>query len=127
MNVVDSSGWIEYAVDGPNAEEFQAPLSDLDHLIVPAISIFEVYRFVLRERGRPVALTLAATMRQGTVVDLDAGTAVEAAELAATLGLPMADAIIYTVAQMHRAILWTQDAHFRDIEGVRFIPAHSTR
>lgn len=100
---------------------------DLDHLIVPAISVFEVYRFVLRERGKPVALMLAVTMLQGRVVDLDAGTAVEAAALAATLGLPMADAIIDTVAQMHRATLWTQDADFRDIEGARFIPARSAR
>ena len=127
MNVVDSSGWIEFALDGPNAEVFQAPLSDVDHLIVPAISIFEVYRFVLRERGRQVALTLAASMRQGRVIDLDAGLAVEAAELASTLGLPMADGIIYTVAQMHRATLWTQDADFRHLEGVRFIPSGGAR
>jgi predicted nucleic acid-binding protein len=106
---------------------FQAPLSDLDHLIVPAISIFEVYRFVLRERGREVALILAASMRQGRVVDLDAGLAVEAAELASSLGLPMADGIIYTVAQMHRATLWTQDSDFRDLEGVEFVPPHGAR
>lgn len=127
MNVVDSSGWIEFALDGPNADAFQAPLADVDHLIVPAISIFEVYRFVFRERGRQLALTLAASMRQGRVVDLDAGLAVEAADLAATLGLPMADSIIYAVAQMHRATLWTQDADFRELEGVRFIPAGSAR
>lgn len=88
MNVVDSSGWIEFAVDGPNADLFQAPLSDPDHLIVPAISISEAYRFVLRERGRELALTLAASMRQGGVIDLDSGLAAEATELAATHGLP---------------------------------------
>ena len=127
MNVVDSSGWIEFALDGPNADVFQVPLTDVDHLIVPVISIFEVYRFVLRERGRQLALTLAASMRQGRVINLDAGVAVEAAELASTHSLPMADSIIYTVAQMHRATLWTQDADFRDLDGVRFVPSGGAR
>jgi len=127
VNVVDSSGWIEFALDGPNAEVFEAPLSDVDHLIVPAISIFEVYRFVLRERGRQVALTLAASMCQGRVIDLDAGLAVEAAELASSRGLPMADGIIYTVAQMHGATLWTQDSDFRGLEGVQFVPPRGAR
>jgi len=127
MNVVDSSGWIEFALDGPNAEVFQAPLLDTGHLVVPVISIFEVYRFVLRERGRGAALTLAASMRQGTVVDLDAGLAVEAAELATSLRLPMADAIIYTVARLHEAMLWTQDTDFRDLEGVNFVASLGPR
>lgn len=127
MNLVDSSGWIEYALDGPNAEFFQPPLLDTRHLLVPAISIFEVYRFVLRERGRDAALTLAASMRQGKVVSLDAGLAVEAAELATSLRLPMADAIIYTVARLHEAMLWTQDTDFRDLEGVNFVAAHGGR
>ncbi len=127
MNVVDSSGWIEFAVDGPNAPRFEVPLLDPGRLIVPSISVFEVYRYVLRERGRPLALTIAASMRQGTVVDLDAGLAVEAAELAASLGLPMADSIIYAVARLHGAVLWTQDADFSGLEGVEFIPRGSAR
>jgi predicted nucleic acid-binding protein len=122
VNVVDSSGWIEYAVDGPNAERFHGPLSDPTSLLVPTISIFEVYRFVLRERGRQEALTLAASMRQGSVVALDAGLAVEAAEFAESLHLPMADAIIYAVARLHDATLWTQDGDFENLEGVEFIP-----
>lgn len=124
MNVVDSSGWIEFALDGPNAGTFQHPLLDVENLVVPTISIFEVYRFVLRERGRQAALALAAGMRQGRVIDLDTGLAVEAAEVATALKLPMADAIIYTIARLEGATLWTQDTHFRDLEGVKFIPAH---
>jgi toxin FitB len=127
VNVVDSSGWIEFALDGPDAEVFQPSLLDTRHLIVPSISIFEVYRFVLRERGRDAALTLAASMRQGKVVDLDAGSAVQAAEFAASLRLPMADAIIYTAARTHEATLWTQDTDFRDLEGVKFVPARGSR
>jgi predicted nucleic acid-binding protein len=127
LNVVDSSGWVEYVVDGPNASEFQAPLMDLEHLVVPAIAVFEVYRYVHRERGREAALIVAASMRQGRVVDLDAGLAVEAAETAAAHGLPMADGIIYTVAQLYEAVLWTQDADFRDLDGVKFIPPQRAR
>jgi predicted nucleic acid-binding protein len=127
VNVVDSSGWIEFALDGPNAEVFQPPLLDTRHLVVPSISIFEVYRFVLRQRGRDEALTLAASMRQGRVVDLDAGLAVEAAELAVSLRLPMADAIIYAVARAHEATLWTQDTDFCDLDGVHFVAARGTR
>jgi predicted nucleic acid-binding protein len=123
VNVVDSSGWIEFALDGPNAGIFETPLLDTANLVVPSISVFEVYRFVLRERGREAALTLAASMRQGTVVDLDAALAVEAAELAQAHRLPMADAIIYSVARVHEATLWTQDADLRGLDGVKYVAA----
>lgn len=124
MNVVDSSGWIEYVVDGPNAGRFEEPLLEKQKLVVPAISIFEVYRYVLRERGRPHALEVAAVMRQGIVVDLDAELSVEAAEQSALHRLPMADAIIYTVARIHDATLWTQDTDFEGLEGVQYLPKH---
>lgn len=120
MNVVDSSGWIEYLVGGPNAGFFRGPLTEMAALVVPSISIFEVYRYVLRHRGRSDALAVASSMRQGEVVDLDAGLSVEAAELGASFRLPMADAIIYAVAQAYEATLWTQDADFEGLEGVRY-------
>ncbi len=120
MNVVDSSGWIEYLVEGPNASFFQEPLTEVEALVVPSISVFEVYRYVLRQRGRTDALAVAASMRQGRVIDLDAGLAVEAAELGASLKLPMANSIIYAVAQAHEATLWTQDTDFQGLEGVQF-------
>lgn len=122
MNVVDSSGWIEYLVGGPNASFFEAPLRDLEKLVVPSISIFEVYRYVLPRRGRPDAMAVATSMRQGRVVDLDEGLAIEAAELGATHGLPLADSIIYATALVHEAELWTQDADFDGMERVRFRP-----
>lgn len=124
MNVVDSSGWIEYVVDGPNADGFERPLLEKHKLVVPTISISEVYRYVLRERGRPHALEVAAVMRQGNVVDLDAELAVEAAEQSTLHRLPMADAIIYTIARIHEATLWTQDADFQGLEGVQYLPKH---
>ena len=122
MNVVDSSGWIEYLVGGPNAGFFEGPLQDVENLLVPSISILEVYRWVLRERGREDALTVAAAMRQGRVLDLDDGLAVEAAELSASYGLPLADCVIYASAQSEDATLWTQDADFDGLEGVEYIP-----
>lgn len=127
MNVVDSSGWIEYVVDGPNASQYEPAFLDVDHLIVPSISVFEVYRYILRERGRESALEVAASMRQGQLVDLSASLAVEAAEVASLHRLPMADAIIYTISQIHRATLWTQDRDFEGLEHVRFVPKRDAR
>lgn len=122
MNVVDSSGWIEYYVGGPNASFFEGPLQDVEHLLVPSISILEVYRYVLRKRGRQDALTVAASMRQGRVLALDDSLAIEAAEIGASHTLPLADSIIYASAQSHDATLWTQDADFDGLDGVEYIP-----
>ena len=120
MNVVDSSGWVEYLVGGPNASFFQKPLNDVESLVVPSISIFEVYRYVLRERGREDALAVGASMRQARVLDLDEGLAIEAAELGASLRLPLADSIIYASALSVGATVWTQDVDFEGLEGVRY-------
>ena len=122
MNVVDSSGWIEYLVEGPNAAFFEGPLHDAENLLVPSISILEVYRYVLRERGRQDALAVAASMRHGRVLELDESLAIEAAEIGITHGLPLADSIIYASAMAHEAMLWTQDAHFEGLEAVKYRP-----
>lgn len=122
MNVVDSSGWIEYFVEGPNSSFFETPLQDVANLLVPSISILEVYRYILRERGRQEALAAAASMRQGRVLDLDDGMAVEAAEIGVSHGLPLADCIIYAAAQSHDATVWTQDADFEGLAGVEYQP-----
>ena len=120
MNVVDSSGWVEYLAGGPNASFFQKPLNDVESLVVPTVSILEVYRYVLRQRGREAALAVGASMRQGRILDLDDGLAIEAAELGASLQLPLADSIIYASAQSAGATLWTQDADFEGLEGVKY-------
>ena len=120
MNVVDSSGWIEYLVGGPDAAFFSEPLLDSDALVVPSISILEVYRYVLRQRGRPDAMAVAAAMQQAKVVPLDESLAIEASEISVSLGLPMADSIIYATAVLHDATLWTQDADFEGLERVRY-------
>jgi predicted nucleic acid-binding protein len=120
LNVVDSSAWIEFFVDGPNAQFFGKPVGDTPALVVPSVTILEVYRYVLRQQGREQALQAAAAMRQGRVIDLDQTLAIEAAELGASRGLPLADSIIYATALAHDATLWTQDSHFDGLEGVEF-------
>jgi predicted nucleic acid-binding protein len=120
MNVVDSSGWLEYFADGPNADRFAAVLENLSELIVPAISIYEVFKWILRRRGETEALQAVAIMQQGQVVDLDLPMALAAARLSVTMSLPMADSIMLATAQRAGATLWTQDADFRGIDGVQF-------
>ena len=117
-NVVDSSGWLEYFTDSDRAALFAAAIEDAEHLFVPVISIYEVFKKVLRERGEDDALQVASQMQNGRVIDLDCSLALEAARHS----LPMADSIIYAAAIRHEAILWTQDEHFKDLPNVRFFP-----
>ena len=121
-NVVDSSGWLEYLADAANAEFFTPAIEDPEKLLVPSISILEVFRWVLRERGEDAALQAAALMQQGAVVDLDVSIATRAAKLGLEYKLPLADSVILATARAHDAVLWTQDADFASIEGVRYRP-----
>jgi predicted nucleic acid-binding protein len=118
-NVVDSAGWLEYFADTGRAEFYAAAIEDTENLIVPTISVFEVFRKVLRQRGENEALQAAVAMQTGTLIDLDVSLALSAARLP----LPLADSIIYQTALQHRATLWTQDEHLRDMPGVRFLKA----
>jgi len=121
MNVVDSSGWLEYFADGPNAAVFAKPIVATGLLIVPVLSIFEVFRRVMTQRGEGVALEAMAMMRQGNVVPLDDTLALDAARLSVQHRLPMADSIILATAIAHRATLWTQDADFENVPAVRYV------
>jgi len=125
MNVVDSSGWLEYFADGANAGFFASAIENVAELIVPTISIFEVFKRVLAQRSEDEALQACAAMQQGRMIDLDVSLALEAARLSATLKLPMADSIILATARTHGATLWTQDADFRDLTDVQFVAAQS--
>jgi len=119
VNVVDSSGWIEYLSGGPNAAFFRGPVEDEAALLVPTLSLFEVYRHLLRHVGRDDALSVMAAMRQGTVIDLDDRLALAAAELSVATRLALADSVMLATARAHGAVLWTQDADFDGLEGVR--------
>jgi predicted nucleic acid-binding protein len=122
MNVVDSSGWLEYFADGPNAGFFAPAAEDLDHLVVPTISLYEVFKRVLQQSTEGAALQAIAIMEQGQMVDLTPPLALRAATLSAQLKLPMADSIILATARAHGATLWTQDSDFEHVEGVRYRP-----
>ena len=122
MNVVDSSGWLEYFADGPNASFFADAVEATGELIVPTISLYEVFKRVLQQRGENDALEAVALIMQGEVVTLDVTLALSAARLSSDLRLPMAGSIILATARSEGAILWTQDAHFNGLEGVRYTP-----
>jgi predicted nucleic acid-binding protein len=120
VNLVDSSGWLEYFVDGPNASSFQKPLQDLDNLIVPTICLYEVFKVVLRERGEDDALQIFALMKQGRIIDLTSEIAILAAKISLLHKVPMADSIVFATAQAYNATLWTQDEDFKSIKGVKY-------
>jgi toxin FitB len=121
MNVIDSSGWIEYLADGKNADFFAAPIGDSVNLVTPTICLFEVFKRTLLEMGEEKALDTIGTITFGQIIDLTRDIAIEAARLSAELKLAMADSIILATARAHGAILWTEDVHFKDIEGVKYI------
>ena len=121
MNLVDSSGWLEYFADGQNAEFFATPIRDIPKLIVPTICIYEVFKVMARERGGLAAAYAISVMEVGEVVNLDAGLAMTAAQTSAEQRLAMADSIILATARSFNATLWTQDADFRGLEGVEYI------
>lgn len=123
-NVVDSSGWLEYLTEGPNADVFAPAIEDPEHLVVPALSVLEVFKWVLREHGEDAALQAAALMQQGHVVELDVALAVRAAKLGVDHKLPLADSVILATAQAFGAMLWTQDADFDGLAGVNYTPKH---
>lgn len=120
-NVVDSSGWLEYFAGTTRAKLFAAAIEDEENLIVPVISIYEVFKKVLRDRDEDTALQIVSVMMTGRVVDIDTTLALEAAHLK----MPLADSIIYAVAQRHEALLWTQDDDFKGLPNVRYFPVNA--
>ena len=120
MNVVDSSGWIEYLSGGPNAAYFREPIEDAPALLVPSLSLFEVYRHMVRHRDREEALSVVAAMRKGAVIDLDDRLALEAAEISIDTRLPLGDSVMLATARSRCAELWTQGSDFKGLEDVRF-------
>lgn len=120
MNLVDSSGWLEYLADGPQASRFEKPLKNVDSLCVPSICLLEVFKVILRERGEDDALQAAALMKQGKIVELTEGIALEAARLSFRHKIPVADSIILATGRIFGAVIWTLDHHFKGIPGVKY-------
>jgi predicted nucleic acid-binding protein len=120
MNVVDSSGWLEYFAAGRNAGFFARAIEKPADLLVPTLSLFEVFKRVLQQRDEGWALRSVALMQQGQIVDLDAALALSAARLSVDTRLPMADSIMLATARAYGAVLWTQDADFKGMDGVQY-------
>ena len=120
MNVVDSSAWLEYFADGPNAGFFAPAIEATEELIVPSIVLLEVFKRLLQQRSENEALQASAVMRQGMIVDLDGALALSAAKVGVTSKLPLADSIIFATARRFDATVWTQDEDFDGLPGVKY-------
>jgi len=120
LNLVDSSGWLEYFADSKNAAHFAPVVSNTEKLIVSTINIYEVYKKVISERDEDSALQAVGMMQQAKVIEITPSIAVQAARASYIFKLPMADSLIYITARDHNAIIWTQDADFKDLEGVQY-------
>jgi len=123
MNVVDSSGWLEYFADGANAPFFAPAIERPSALVVPTISLYEVFKRVLQQRDESQALRAVAIMQRGAVADLTAPIALSAAKLSADIRLPMADSVMLATAMAYKALLWTQDIDFEGMQNVRYVRA----
>lgn len=121
MNVVDSSGWLEYFADAEHADIFAPLIADLENLVVPSICIYEVFKHVCVHRGEEEALQVVGVMSLGRLVAVDRQLAMNAAQIYLAHKLAMADSIILAISQAFSATLWTQDIGFKDIDGVNYI------
>ncbi len=125
MNVVDSSAWLSYFAGDKNAAEFAAPVEDIGKLLVPSITLTEVFKCIMRQRDENAALQAIAHMEQGRVVALDSALAIDAAVFGLKYKLPLADSIIYATANKFSAVVWTQDADFKALPDVQYFPLHT--
>jgi len=120
MNLVDSSGWLEYLADGKNAKFFASVIENTDDLIVSVINIYEIYKKILIEKDENTALQVVGLMQQAKVIDVTPSIAIQAAKFSYEFKIPMADSIIYTTARMNDSDIWTQDIDFKGLDGVKY-------
>ena len=120
MNIVDSSCWLEYFKGSNVGEEVSSIIEDIEHLLVPSITIYEVFKKLIIELDEDKAIFAIAHMKQGNVVNLDTDLAIYAAKIGKENRLAMADSIIYAINKKYNATLWTQDKHFKDLKSVKY-------
>ncbi len=121
MNLVDTSGWLEFFFDGNNASYFSEPIENTGRLIVPVVCLYEVFKKLNQSIDRNTALQAVAQMKQGRIIELTEEIALTAALISIQKKLAMADSFIYATGQAEGAILWTQDVDFKGLPGVNFI------
>lgn len=120
MNIVDSSCWLEYFAGSKVGDSVSTAIEDLESVIVPSITLYEVFKKLLIEKDEDSALVAVAHMKQGTVIELDSDLSIYSAKIGMDYKLPMADSIIYATAKKYRCILWTQDKHFKELENIKY-------
>ena len=102
LTVVDSSGWVEYLGDGPQAEAFGVYLEREDSLVVPAIVIYEVVKKLKLTSSETVVDRFLSQAFRGRQMELDSFIAIAAAQISIRHRLAMADAIIYASCGIRR-------------------------
>jgi predicted nucleic acid-binding protein len=122
MNVVDTSGWIEFLFEGSNADVFAPLVEDVSELLVPVICLYEVFKKVNAVADEPKALQAIGQMKQGRVIEVTEAIALRAALISLKHRLPMADSLILATAWSEQATLWTLDEHFAGLPGVEYRP-----
>lgn len=122
MNVVDSSAWLSYFAGDSNSDIFAKPIESIDELLVPSITLTEVFKCIYRQRDEGLALQAVAHMKQGRVISLDSGLSIDAAYYGVSLKLPLADSIIYATGMKYDALIWTQDNDFESLNNVKYFP-----
>ncbi len=120
MNLVDSSAWLEYFANGPNAGFFAPAVEETGQLLVSTICLLEVFKRVSQQRGEGAALRAVAQMQQGKVAELDSSLALSAAKVSLDTKLPLADSVILAIARAYDAVIWTQDADFAKLKSVKY-------
>jgi predicted nucleic acid-binding protein len=125
MNLVDTSGWIEYFFAGPNAAHFAKPIENTAKLAVPTICLYEVFKKVNIVGNEAQALQAIAQMREGTLLELTESIALSASLISIKHKLPMADSMIYASALANDATIWTQDIDFEKLPGVKYFKART--
>lgn len=120
MNLVDTSGWLEYFADTPQARHFAAAIENTRQLIVPSVVLYEVFKKVSLAFDEGKAFAVVAQLKQGRIVDMDETVALYAGKLSIEHKLPMADAFIYATALLNKATVFTQDAHFEGLPQVKY-------
>jgi len=120
MNLVDSSGWLEYFTDGKNAEFFASVIENTSELIISVINLYEVYKKISSEKDDNAAIQAVALMQQSKVIDVTNSISILAAKLSTKFKIPMADSIIYATARIYDATVWTQDSDFKNLIGVKY-------
>lgn len=121
MKLIDSSGWVEFAVGGPLADRYLAHLKDPAQIVTPSIVVYEVYKRLKRDASEAAADAIIAEMGKTRIIPLDDQLAIMAADISVSLGLPMADSIVYATAQAQQATLITSDADFKDLPHVVYL------